>query len=77
MLLRGARPFEVKLYLICLNNKCFDFQPIIYILILIVLNLDQVDLGHGLFRSEVPRTTYIKIFYIGKKSKHLLFKQIK
>ena len=25
MLLRRARPFEVKLFLICLNNKCFDF----------------------------------------------------
>ena len=30
---RGARPFKVKLYLICLNNKCFDFKLIIYTLI--------------------------------------------
>ena len=36
MLLRGARPFEAKLYLICLNNKCFDFKVVIYILISIV-----------------------------------------
>ena len=41
----GARPFKVKLYLICLNNKCFDFKLKIYMLILIVLNLDQLDLG--------------------------------
>ena len=26
MSLRGARPFKVKLYLIRLNNKCFDFK---------------------------------------------------
>ena len=45
MLLRGARPFKVKLYLICFNYKFFYFKPIIYILILIVLNLGQVDLG--------------------------------
>ena len=38
MTMRGARPFKVKLYLICLNNKCFDFKPMLYILILMVLN---------------------------------------
>ena len=31
MLLRGARPFKAKLYLICSNNKCFDFKPMLYI----------------------------------------------
>ena len=36
MTLKGARPFKVKLHLICLNNKCFDFKPIKNILILIV-----------------------------------------
>ena len=36
MLLKGARPFKVKLYLICLNNKCFEFKPIYNVLILIV-----------------------------------------
>ena len=45
MLLKEARPFKVKIYLICFNNKCFDFKLIIYILILIVPNLDQLDLG--------------------------------
>ena len=30
---------------ICLNSKCFDFKLIMHILILIVLNLDQLDLG--------------------------------
>ena len=35
MLLRGARPFKVKLYLVCLNSNCFDLQPVICILILI------------------------------------------
>ena len=45
MLLSGARPFKAKLHLICFNNIFFDFQPVICILILIVLNLDQVDLG--------------------------------
>ena len=39
MLLRGARSFKVKLHLICLNNKCFDFKPMLLILILIVFNL--------------------------------------
>ena len=51
----GARPFKVKLYLICLNNKCFDFQPITYILILIVLSLGQVDLGTS--ECDKHRTT--------------------
>ena len=31
LLRRVARPFKVKLYLICLNNKCFDFKPMVYI----------------------------------------------
>ena len=30
MLLKGARPFHIKLYLICFNNKCFDFKPIFF-----------------------------------------------
>ena len=45
MTLREARPFMVKLYLICLNNKCFDFKPMIYILILIILNLGTLEGG--------------------------------
>ena len=28
MLLRDARPFQAKLYLICLINNCFGFKPI-------------------------------------------------
>ena len=34
----GARPFKAELYLICLNNECFDFQPVLHILILVILN---------------------------------------
>ena len=25
VLLKGARPLKANLYLVCLNNKCFDF----------------------------------------------------
>ena len=47
MLLKGARPFKVKLYLICLNNNCFDFKPMLYILILIILNPGTLELWKG------------------------------
>ena len=42
--------------LVCLNNKCFDFKLIIHILILIVLNLDQLDLGTSGF-YKMPFST--------------------
>ena len=44
---RGARPLKVELYLICLNNKCFGFKPIICILILMVLNIGTPELWKG------------------------------
>ena len=56
MLLRGARPFKVKLYLIRLNNKCFDFKLIICILVLVVLNFGTSELGNFGRANEINAT---------------------
>ena len=47
MLLRGARPFKAKHHLNYFNNKCLDFKPMIYILILIDLNPGTSGLWMG------------------------------
>jgi len=45
LLMRVTRPFKARLYLICFNNKCFDFKPMLYILILIILNVRTSEGG--------------------------------
>ena len=59
MLLRGTRPFKVQLYLICLNKKCFDFKPMLYILALVVLNTGTSELWKGELINTVTEINFI------------------
>ena len=63
VLLRGARPFKAKLHLICFNNRCFDFKPIIYILMLVVdLGTSECD-KHRITDSTPSSSTACRTSY--------------